>query len=107
MKIYVFASVYIIFSHFIEIETHFIHSVSVCISNRGEGGKRDLGGEQIYIYIYTHTKKKTETHFIHLCLYKSERERERLSERDWARVASLSLRERGDWQTVCYRVQLN
>ena len=51
------------FSHFIQIETQFIHFASVCISEKGEGGERDLvewrarsgrgeRGEQKYMYLY-------------------------------------------------------
>ena len=62
-KIYVLACVYTIFSRFIQTETQFIHFASVCISEKGEGGERDLGewrarsgrgerGEQkIYVFI--------------------------------------------------------
>ena len=42
-KIYVLACVYTIFSRFIKTETQFIHFASVCISEKGEGGERDLG----------------------------------------------------------------
>ena len=42
-KIYLLACVYIIFSRFIQTETEFIHLSSVCISEKGEGGERDLG----------------------------------------------------------------
>ena len=62
-KIYVLACVYTIFSRFIQTETQFIHFASVCISEKGEGGERDLGewrarsgrgkrGEQKYMYLY-------------------------------------------------------
>ena len=44
-----------IFSRFIQTKTQFIHFVSVCMSNRGEDGERDLGerkegNENICIY---------------------------------------------------------
>ena len=39
---YVFACVYTIFSRFIQRETQFIHFASVCISEKGEDGERDL-----------------------------------------------------------------
>ena len=42
-KIYVLPCVYTIFSRFIQTETQFIHFASVCISEKGEGGERDLG----------------------------------------------------------------
>ena len=41
-KIYVLACVCTIFSRFIQTETQFIHFASVCISEKGEGGERDL-----------------------------------------------------------------
>ena len=81
-KIYVLACVYTIFSRFIQTETQFIHFASVYISEKGEGGKRDLGewrvrsgrgerGEQKYIYLYNFLCFiQLETIFIHLCLYK-------------------------------------
>ena len=82
MKIYVLACVYIIFSRFIQTETQFIHFASVCISEKGEGGERDLGewrarsgrgerAEQEYMYLYNFLCFiQLETIFIHLCLYK-------------------------------------
>ena len=86
MKIYVFACVYTIFSHFIQTETQFIHFVSVCISERGEGGERDKkewrarsgrGNKNICIYTISSYFIQIETYFIHLCLHKSERKRAR------------------------------
>ena len=61
-KIYVLACVYTIFSRFIQTETQFIHFVSVCVSEKGKGGERNLGewqarsgrgerGEQKYVFI--------------------------------------------------------
>ena len=57
-------------------DTQFIHFASIYISEKGEGGERDLGewrarsgrgerGEQKYIYLYNQKQ-----FFIHLCLYK-------------------------------------
>ena len=81
-KIYVLACVYTIFSRFIQTETQFIHFASVCISEKGEGGERDLvkwrarsgtgeREEQKYIYLYNFLYFiQLETIFIHLCLYK-------------------------------------
>ena len=81
-KIYVLACVYTIFSRFIQKETQFIHLTSVCISEKGEGGERDLGvwraisgrgerGEQKYMYLYNFLCFiQLEIIFIHLCLYK-------------------------------------
>ena len=107
--------VYIQFSRALyKQKTQFIHFSSVCISEKGEGGERDLGewrarswrGEQKYMYLYNFLCFiQLEKIFIHLRLYKkweSEREIEESGER--------YIRERGVWQfftNVCYGAQLN
>ena len=116
-KIYVLACVYTIFSRFIQTETQFIHFASVCISEKGEGGKRDLGewrarsgrgerGEQKYMYLYNFLCFiQLKTIFIHLCLYKKWG-----SEREIGVEWRARYWERGAWQfftNVCYGAQLN
>ena len=60
-------------------DTQFIHFASIYISEKGEGGERDLGewrgrsgrGEQKHMYLYNFLYFiQLETIFIHLCLYK-------------------------------------
>ena len=92
---------------------HTIHFSSVCISEKGEGGKRDLGewrarsgrperGEQKYMYLYNFLC------FIQLktifCI-KSEEASERLEV-----SGEQDIWERSAWQffaNVCYGAQLN
>ena len=84
-KIYVFACVYTIFSRFIQTETQFIHFASVCISEKGEGGERDLeeGRERnrnmcIYTIFYVLYNWKQ---FLYTCVcLKSKEASERLEE---------------------------
>ena len=77
-------------------DTQFIHFASIYISEKGEGGERDMEewrarsgrgerGEQKYMYLYNFICFiQLETIFIHLYLYKKVRKRAR----DWRRVAS-------------------
>ena len=102
---------------YIQTETQFIHFAYVCISEKGEGGERDLGewrarsgrwerGEQKYMYLYNFfCFIQLETIFLHLCLYKKWGTSERLEE-----SGERDIWERDAWQffaNVCYGSQLS
>ena len=82
---------YTIFSRFIQTQmSQCIHLYLYKVRETSKSGKRDLGeerGEQKNMYIYNFFSLYTNKNAIHLCMYKSERDRERAREGEWrARV---------------------